>query len=174
MLTQADDDGRLVADPGQLRLLAWGYHEEVSEKDVSAALEEIAGFGLIRHYTVAGVPYADFPSWGDHQRINRPTPSKLPPYQSSLKAQGPLTEDSLRAHAGSEGIKDQGSEGKEGRECEGGTGDASPEPPLSLSQKGTQKGRFQQHLDTIRDQHPEWAQAQVEAEGLRTFASVMR
>ena len=78
MLTQADDDGRLVADARQLRLVAFGYHERVAVKHVDAALLEIAKAGLIRLYSNGGIEYADFPSWHDHQTVDRYVPSVLP------------------------------------------------------------------------------------------------
>ena len=82
---------------------------------IEDSLTELAGLGLIRLYGQKGTRYADFPSWTDHQRINRPTPSKLPPYNESLNTHGVLTEDSSR----------KGKEGKgrqEKREREGGKG----------------------------------------------------
>jgi hypothetical protein len=120
MLTQADDDGRLVADPGQLRLLTFGYFPRVTVGDVEASIRSLAQVGLIRPYTVAGVQYADFPSWRDHQRINRPTPSRLPSYEEATNGHGGLTESSLSPHGGSEGI---------GEEMEGRGGAAVAAPP---------------------------------------------
>ncbi len=79
IVTQADDEGRLVADPGQLRLLAFGYDEDMTLARVSDLLAELAETGLIVLYEVKGVPYAALPSWNDHQRIDKPKSSKLPP-----------------------------------------------------------------------------------------------
>jgi hypothetical protein len=42
MLTQADDEGRLVADAEQLRLQVFGYHPRVTARDVDAALDALA------------------------------------------------------------------------------------------------------------------------------------
>jgi len=109
MLTQADDDGRLVADPGQLRLLVFGYFPEVTVGEVEAAIRSLAQLGLIRLYTVAWVQYADLPSWHDHQRINRPTPSKLPSHEEATNGHGGHSEGPVSPHGGSEGI------GKEGK-----------------------------------------------------------
>ena len=114
MVTQADDEGRLVADPGQLRLLVFGYDDDMTAAKVSDLLAEIAATGLIVLYAVNGVPYACFPSWPDHQRINRPTPSRLPAYEASLKTHGGLTEPSRRTHWGSEGIGRIEGKGTEG------------------------------------------------------------
>ena len=78
LVTQADDEGRLVADPGQLRLLAFGYDDDMTAAKVAELLAEVASTGLIVLYEVKSERYACFPSWSDHQRIDRPTPSKLP------------------------------------------------------------------------------------------------
>jgi hypothetical protein len=105
MLTQADDDGRLPADPGQLRLLAFGYDEDVTVAKVADWLAEIAQTGLIVRYDVRKVPYAHFPSWHDHQRIDRPTRSKWPPPPElrSTKPRRPLADPSTMPRGGSEG-----------------------------------------------------------------------
>lgn len=112
MIVHADDAGRLVGDPAQLRVLIFGYQDGVRVQHVAKALEDVAAVGLVRRYDVAGVPYVDFPSWKDHQRIERPTPSKLPEYRHSENGHRILTESSPTTPEGSEGIKDQGSEGK--------------------------------------------------------------
>lgn len=86
--------------------------------------------GLIQLYTVNGTRYACFSSWKDHQRINRPTPSKLPappPFtSSSMSRHGAITEPSVKTHAGSEGI------GGEGKGSEGSGGECRGEPEGAL------------------------------------------
>jgi len=94
MLTQADDDGRLVADARQLRLVAFGYHERVAVKHVDAALLEIAKAGLIRLYSNGGIEYADFPSWHDHQTVDRYVPSVLPSADDSASIRRTFDDDS--------------------------------------------------------------------------------
>lgn len=81
LLTQADDDGRVVADSGQLRSEAFGYHQAVTETDVEMALQEVARTKLVLLYKSNGTRYAVFPSWHEHQRIHKHhyTPSRLPP-----------------------------------------------------------------------------------------------
>ena len=78
-LTQADDDGRLICDYEQLRILEFGY-QKMPIGAIRDALQEIVSLGLLRIYSHGGEEYIDFPSWGDHQRIDRKTPSKLPEY----------------------------------------------------------------------------------------------
>ena len=81
MLTQADDAGRLIFDTESLRVLCFGYHPKIKTAHISDAINEVLGLGLVRMYTVSGVYYLDFPSWGDHQVINKESPSFLPSYE---------------------------------------------------------------------------------------------
>ncbi len=107
LITQADDEGRLAWDAAQFRALVWGFHDRMKLDQVLQALEEIRTPGLCRLYRVGGQLYLDLPSWRDHQSIDRPTRSKIPPYQeecavSSNPRRG-LIEDSSRTREGSEG-----------------------------------------------------------------------
>jgi len=189
MLTQADDEGRLVADPGQLRLLAFGYDLDVTEAKVSEMLAEIAATGLIRVYTVktvsqpvSNVSYAWFPSWHDHQVIDRPTPSKLPPppeLGSTRSRRRPVESSSTPRRGlgadrkGSEGKGKEGN-GKEGGEPEG-RGDGSPLAPpsvaLAIEGNGNDPTEQRHHyydlcLEAERREHPGLAKEELERRAL--------
>jgi len=101
MLTQADDEGRLVADPEHFRVVCFGYNLKVKTDQVLAAMKELSACGLIRLYQVNGTRYADFASWLDHQVVNRPSPSFLPGYTAECAIHGLITEQSLIDHEGS-------------------------------------------------------------------------
>lgn len=113
MITEADDEGRLVADPAQLRVLIFAYQPRTTVAHVVDGLEALAAVGLLRLYRVGEVSYAEFCSWKDHQRVQHPAASKYPSNQHSDTPH----EDSgalMSVHGGSrikEGIKDQGREG---------------------------------------------------------------
>ena len=94
MLTQADDEGRLVADPEHFRVVCFGYNLRVKTSQVVAAMAELFASGLIRLYQVNGTRYADFPSWQDHQVVNKPSPSFLPRYDASDAIHGLVTDQS--------------------------------------------------------------------------------
>ena len=96
MILDADDEGRLVADADQLRVTIFSYFANVRRALVEASLAELDRLHLIRLYQDDGVRYAWFPSWHDHQKIDRPRPSKLPPYNDSARAR----EDSSRIRRG--------------------------------------------------------------------------
>ena len=78
MILEADDQGRLVASPSALRALVFGLTPGVSTRHVENALANLHNTGLIVRYEVDGISYAWFPSWHDHQRIDRPQVSRLP------------------------------------------------------------------------------------------------
>ena len=126
LVTEADDDGRLVADPAQLRALVFPYHPRVQVAHLEAALSALARSGLIRLYVINGTQYAELPSWHDHQSINKRVPSKLPPYNDSRSTPVVLPEHSGSTPVGSES---SGVFGKEGKELSGGsTPGALPSP----------------------------------------------
>lgn len=78
MLCHADDYGRLVGDPDQLRVLLFAYHRGITACKVEEALREITALGLVTTYHNNGTRYVSFPSWFEHQKISHPTPSRLP------------------------------------------------------------------------------------------------
>jgi hypothetical protein len=95
-ITQADDEGRMVWDAEQFRILAFGYQPDVSTEKTIMALSEITTAKLVRLYTVGDTDYIDIPSWREHQSIDRPTPSRHPAFEQSVNAPGALVEDSSR------------------------------------------------------------------------------
>lgn len=66
MITESDDEGRLVGDLAQLRALIFPYHPMPPSK-IEGALTDLAGVGLVQRYVCQGIPYIAFPSWKDHQ-----------------------------------------------------------------------------------------------------------
>jgi hypothetical protein len=108
LITQADDKGRLPLRWWKLR------HEimpadDVGEQEIMEMLRELHEAELITIYEVEGKRYIHVRTFNDHQVINRPTPSKLPP------PPGHLTEHSLisRARVERNGREGKGTEGTE-------------------------------------------------------------
>jgi hypothetical protein len=77
MISEADDEGRFVADADQLRAQILPYASETVD-EVAQARDQVALVGLIRLFSRHGTTYGWFPSWHDHQRLDRPKPSLLP------------------------------------------------------------------------------------------------
>src|SRR5262245_1461323 len=105
MLPAPANVGRPVAGPAQLRIIVFAYHPDVTVENVEAGLVRLADTALIHRYEVKNVRYAVFPSWHDHQVIDRWTPSTLPKppglrsvglHERSTKARRGLGEDSAR------------------------------------------------------------------------------
>ena len=192
MLTQADDEGRLYADPDWLRAQCFGYQPNLKPSLVEAALEEIAGRGLIRIYVGGeGARVVDFPSWRDHQVIDRPTKSKLPPFQENLALSTsprraldePSTSPRRRLEADRNGSERNGTEGSGGGSAEGGAETAPPLPAPARETIFKTPTRIQAALRespvlgaSPRAHRPAYWQAQLRAFGDRgvNFADEIR
>jgi hypothetical protein len=107
LITMADDEGRLRDLPAAIVGHVFPY-DAVPAAKVDRWLQELEHAGLIVRYDVGAHSYIWLRSWAKHQRINRPTPSRLPqpPFnESSLNGHGAVTERSsprARACAGAD------------------------------------------------------------------------
>lgn len=75
--THVDDEGRCIDNAGLIKAAVWPLERtpQSVEKDL-AALEKV---DLVTRYKVDGRDYLHITTWAEHQVINRPKPSKLPP-----------------------------------------------------------------------------------------------
>lgn len=123
--THVDDEGRCVDDARLINAAVWPLDDRTAA-DVEGDLGALTESSLILRYTLNQKRYLAVRGWSEHQKINRPTPSKLPPPPDPQKpdltctdgdsstAHGDLTEDSLAERKGT-GNREQGKEqGKEG------------------------------------------------------------
>ncbi len=78
MISNADDDGRLVASGPALIGAIYPHDGDVSVKQVERWRDEIARTGMITLYRVGRAVYATFPNWTKHQYIQKKTRSTLP------------------------------------------------------------------------------------------------
>lgn len=77
LISFADDDGRFLASTATIN----GYifpNDGLPNSKVRRWLDECAATGLIHEYEQEGIRYGCFPTWHEHQVINRHTPSTLP------------------------------------------------------------------------------------------------
>lgn len=79
ILTLADDEGRLKAGPEVLNGALWPLRPEHTVDQMREDLAQLEAVGLLCRYEVDGRTYRHVTRFRVHQRINRPTPSKLPP-----------------------------------------------------------------------------------------------
>lgn len=73
----ADDYGNLRGDPVYvLGQTLWATRE--TRETIGAALEELAGAGLLVRYTVRGQGYYHIPGWSKHQKVDHPGKPRMP------------------------------------------------------------------------------------------------
>lgn len=107
LITMADDEGRFRAHPGTV----WGHgytHDAQAMGLIPRWLDELRDARLIDLYESAGEAFGWLPKWSDHQRISKPTSSRLPvPPELPRESQGipdggggPPRDSQPRAHAG--------------------------------------------------------------------------
>ena len=86
LISQADDDGKGKASPNIIRSKLFPDGEEKRVTDIKKALSEIALRMSITFYEVDGESFYILTNWHSWQKIDRPTPSKIPnPPQSESK-----------------------------------------------------------------------------------------
>ena len=103
--TIADDSGRLRGNSRMLASLLFPYDDD-APKLITKWLDELVKESCIVLYIVDGQSYLQICNWLNHQKIDKPSPSKLPQFDSSR-------EDSRILPVGREGNgRDQGEEGK--------------------------------------------------------------
>lgn len=136
----ADDHGRLLDEPDQLAGDLWAL--ELTAEQIDAALTELHDAGRVHRYEVDGERFIQVTNWHDHQKINRPNDSEIPP--------APLTDESVNAHGALIG----GREGK-GKEGRGGLTPFCPLHPGGTRQKcgpcGDARRAFDLAQKTTRD-----------------------
>ena len=108
----ADDEGRLRWSAPYLKASAFMYDDDIDNAVVERLMTELEGLELVRPYRAgkAQQPFATVTNFARHQKINRPSASKLPDpngenvtqYQSDKKLSEPLTE-SVVSHSLTEG-----------------------------------------------------------------------
>lgn len=77
--TEADDAGRLRGASRLLASVLYPYDEDAPAL-IEAWLSELAEKGCIRRYRVNGNQYIEIANWLEHQKIDRPSPSRLPSF----------------------------------------------------------------------------------------------
>lgn len=110
--TYADDFGKGVDDPRLIKAAIWPLRERHTAKKVDADMAALEAAGLIQRYEFSGRRYFQILGWAEHQRVNRPSSSRIPPPpppEDSPRNHGGLIEDSPRERKG----KELGNEGKE-------------------------------------------------------------
>lgn len=90
LFTIADDAGRARASSRLLASLLYPYDEDAGGL-IDRWLGELEHHRAIRRYEVDGSQYLEIVKWLEHQKIDRPSPSRLPEYRERSE---PSREDS--------------------------------------------------------------------------------
>lgn len=125
----ADDDGRLRGNPRLIKGQVFPYDSD-QEVAVPAGLDHLEKAGRIRRYVHCGESFVWIPKFRDHQRIDKPKASVLPPPPPEPPAG--LVQDESTTHPGC--VQDesrQEGKGMEGKGKEGNGGELPP--PLGFS-----------------------------------------
>ena len=85
--TIVDDSSRARASSRLLASLLYPYDEDAGTL-MGGWLDELEAGGKIRRYVIDGTTYLDIPSWLEHQKIDRPSVSRIPPYDDVEKQGG--------------------------------------------------------------------------------------
>jgi hypothetical protein len=92
----ADDEGRFKSDPRILKGFLFPVDDKTTVKDIAGALSELSVSTLVLLTEIDGEKYGCCPNFKKHQKINRPTPSKLPEVtESSVSTHGVISDRSL-------------------------------------------------------------------------------
>jgi hypothetical protein len=109
--THVDDEGRCVDDPRLIKAAIWPLDDRNSV-DVEIDLKALSESSLILRYTLNRKRYLAITNWFEHQRINRPTASKLPAPEDGEPS--PPTPSPARDAGDSRSAHGGGSEGSNG------------------------------------------------------------
>jgi hypothetical protein len=89
-----DDHGRARASSRLLASRLYPYDDDALKK-LPAWIEELEKERCIRLYKVNGESYLDIPKWLNHQKIDKPSASKLPRFDDSREDSRGLEKNSL-------------------------------------------------------------------------------
>jgi hypothetical protein len=132
--THCDDYGRCRDNVRLIKAAVWPL-DDVSLRDVESDIGTLAAAGVLFRYEVAGKGYFQVTNWSEHQKVDRPSNSSIPPPVGAYiaAAPDPPARDTLASPRESPSSPRAG---KEGKGKEGKRARASPEPP----------GRCPEHL----------------------------
>lgn len=154
LITQADDQGRGVADPRKLKASIFGG-DDVTSADVRRWLDDCSrqGLAVLYHDEIHGDLY-QLPSWKRHQSIDRAKQSTYPSAEDSSSARRQIDVQRTIDREGSEG------KGREGKGSEGSVVVDDSPTPRAVDNSGDKRPNCPQPdphelLTQIRTVYPE-------------------
>ena len=83
LFSLADDEGRGRSNPVYLKSSLFPYEEGIRSADIDKTLSEISSNMSVIFYSCDGSSYYSLYKWNDWQKIDRPSESKIPEYDST-------------------------------------------------------------------------------------------
>ena len=151
--TLADDAGRLRGNPKMLASLLYPYDDD-AKRLIDKWLGELEGASCISRYEIGGNFFVQITAWLEHQKIEKPSASKIPPppvvYDDSR------TFEKIREPYPPDQGKDQGEDqGKEGIKEGSDEDEASPPVPPVITIPLVDKTEFGISEEMVQ----EWSRA---------------
>ena len=143
--TLSDDSGRLRGSSRMLASLLFPYDNDAPAL-IDGWLGELEREGCIVRYSAAGAAYVAIANWLDHQKIDKPSRSKLPSPQDGSR----IVANSRETSALDQG-RDQGREGIQGEEGSAEGRDASSMPEAMLEACPSLSPQYDYSARQIRD-----------------------
>ena len=85
LFTLADDSGRLRGNSRMLASLLYPYDDD-AKKHIDSWLTELHQEGCIVRYEIEGDQYIQINKWLQHQKIDKPSPSKIPEFSRGFES----------------------------------------------------------------------------------------
>lgn len=148
--TIADDAGRLRGNSRMLASLLFPYDDDAKDH-IDGWLAQLSKEGCIAQYEVNGTSYIQIENWGEHQKIDKPSASKIPPFDESSRMLANVRECSS---ADLDLDLDLGREGKGSAEPQRDSTPAAPSEPAVISIPLIDKTEF----DVTQSMLDEWEQ----------------
>ena len=142
--TICDDAGRARGNSRILASLLYPYDDDAKDL-ILAWLDELERHDLVRRYKAGDDSYLEIRNWLKHQKIDKPSPSKLPPYIE----ESPKPRESSTTDMDMDPTKDQ--EGKGYGPTAEGDGSSNPAP------RETSNSEAREWLLTLKAKYPPYA-----------------
>lgn len=78
LIANADDYGRLRADPRLLKAAIYPLDDDITSADMRKEIEQLEAIGCVRHYEAAGTRYLEIANFEKHQVMARKYGSDIP------------------------------------------------------------------------------------------------
>jgi len=149
--TLADDAGRLRGESRMLASLLYPYDDgedgnvRTSRADIDRWLSELESEDCVTRYECGGDQYLEIRNWLKHQKIDKPSKSKIPgPDDAESRSLANVRELS----SGDQGSEDQRIEGKDQGSEDHSVADATTDVPRRTSEKAGEITRIFGHWQT--------------------------